>query len=179
MAKRSFAEICRVAKKAAEYDVDTDQGYIDFRALASREGINHNYLIYYTNAYEAAEESGVRALSYKKRMPEDVRHAATQKIERFLLTRLPKDCPDKLWFRTQVKDNRIILSERRPYFMDNNRTTTSDFAQLRYTDYDKRWHLYWKRASGKWWPYVPGKDARTVDDCIREITNDGFGCFWG
>ncbi len=58
-------------------------------------------------------------------------------------------------------------------------TSCSEFCQMRYTDFDRRWHLYWKRKTGKWWPYVPKKDVYTINDCIREIDEDGWGCFWG
>ena|SRR3989338_2376942 len=179
MSKRNFDDIVRIAKEATRINVDTDEGYGNFRSLAKREGVDHNSLMYYTNAYEAVDESGIKALSYRKRMPEDVRIKAVHKVNEFLMERIPKELSEKIGFQVEAKDNRITLAEKRPYFADKSRATCSEFAQLRYTDYDKRWHLYWMRASGKWWPYIPRRQVKTVNDCIREISHDTYGCFWG
>ena len=90
--------------------------------------------------------------------------------------------------------------ERRPYFQDPSRTTTSEFFQVRYTDYDGsprtrqtlrrgaavvkqgfycKWHMCWKRASGKWWPYVPNQEIHSIDDYLAELDADPQHCFFG
>jgi len=112
-------------------------------------------------------------------MPDEVRNNVTKQIDQFLKKTIPSHVTEKIGFQVTLKDNRVTLAEKRACFTDKTRATCCDFAQLRYTDYDNRWHLYWQRASGKWWPYVPGKAATTVADCIREIEEDVFGCFWG
>jgi len=77
-------------------------------------------------------------------------------MNEYFAAQLPKnEHAVKLWFRVVARDNRITAAERRPYFMDHSRTTTSEFFQVRYTDYDGKWHMYWKRASGKWWAVCP------------------------
>ena len=43
---------------------------------------------------------------------------------------------------------------------------------MRYTDFDNRWHLYWKRKTGKWWPYIPKKSVYTIENYIREVEAD-------
>lgn len=34
-------------------------------------------------------------------------------------------------------------------------------------------------AFRRWWPYTPKKPVYTIEDCIREVKEDAFGCFWG
>ena len=101
-------------------------------------------------------------------------------MNEYFAARLPQnEHAGKLWFRVVAKDNRITAAERRPYFRDHSRTTTSEFSQVRYTDYDGKWHLYWKRASDKWWPYVPTREIHSIDDCLAELEADPRHCFLG
>ena len=62
-----------LVKKAAKIDLDTGSGYVEFLKIAKESGLTKERLEYYTNAYEASGESGLRVLSYRKRMPEDIR----------------------------------------------------------------------------------------------------------
>jgi len=82
-------------------------------------------------------------------------------------------------FLVKAQGNKIIIAERRPFFMDSSKWTTSEFIRMVYTDYDNRWHLYWKRSSGKWFPFVPEKPVFTVEDCIREFDGKSATPFWG
>ncbi len=61
-----------LVKKAAKIDLDTDRGYVEFLKIAKESGLTKERLEYYTNAYAASGESGLRALSYRKRMPKDI-----------------------------------------------------------------------------------------------------------
>ena len=178
--RRRSEEILHLAETAAQWDLDTDEGYEKFRFFALENGIKEGNLAYYLNAYQAAGESGLKALTYKKPMPEEVRIEATRKMNEYFAARLPQnEHAGKLWFQVVARDNRITAAERRPYFRDHSKTTTSEFFQVRYTDYDGKWHLYWKRASGKWWPYVPTREIHSIDDCLAELEADPRHCFLG
>jgi len=168
-----------LVKKAAKIDLDTDSGYVEFLKIAKKSGLSKERLEYYTNAYEASGESGLRALSYRKRMPEDIREAALGRINHYLSVRVPSHLTSKIGFLVKAQYNRIIIAEKRPFFGDSSSTSCSEFCQMRYTDFDNRWHLYWKRKTGKWWPYVPKNTVYTINDCLKEVDEDGWGCFWG
>lgn len=179
--RRGFEEVLQLAEAVSKWDLDSEEGYAAFRKFARQARIKEGQLAYYLNAYEAAGESGLQALTYKNSMPENVRVEATRKINEFLSARLPKNqnVVNKVWFQVIAKDNRITGAEKRPLFADPTQTSCVDCFQVRYTDFDKRWHLYWKRASGKWWPYVPDEEVKTIEDCLRELKQDNSGCFWG
>lgn len=177
---RSFEEILRLAKQTAEFAQDEDEGYDRLRFLALEEGMKRETLEYYAKAYQAAGESGLRALSYKKRMPDSVRVEAVKTVNEYLLKRLPENLPPgEIWFQSVARDNHITAFEKRPLFGDPKKSSALEIFQIRYTDYDQRWHLYWKRASGKWWPYIGKKEVKSVEDCLREVGTDASGCFWG
>ena len=177
--KLSLSYVRSVAKKAAKFNLDIDDEYLEFLKIAKESGLTKDRLEYYTNAYEASSESGLRALSYRKRMPEDIREAALERINRYLSGRVPSHLTSEIGFLVKAQYNRITIAEKRPLFRDPSMTSCSEFCQMRYTDFDNRWHLYWKRKTGKWWPYVPKEAVHTINDCLREVDEDGWGCFWG
>jgi len=166
-------------KKAAEINLNTDTGYVKFLKIAKENNLTKERLEYYTNAYEAAGDSGLRALSYRKRMPEELRESALEKINKYLYGKMPPQHRSEIGFLVKAQHNRITIAEKRSLFSDPSMTSCSEFCQMRYTDFDNRWHLYWKRKTGKWWPYVPKKAVYTIGDCLREVDEDGWGCFWG
>jgi len=175
----TFSEKCLWAKKAARINLETDRGQEDFYRLTKESGLGERQLTYYANAYEAAEESGLQALSYKKRMPEEIRKEAMEKINKYLSLRVPSHLRSEIGFITKSQSNTIIAYEKRPLFSDPSRTSCIEIFRVRYADFDNRWHLYWMRKFGKWWPYIPKKPIFTVEDCIREVEADAWGCFWG
>jgi hypothetical protein len=177
--QRSFSNKLMWAKKATSLDVESDEGYWQFRELAKKSGLGKRRLEYYSNAYEAAGESGLRALSYRKKMPRHIRGKAVKKIDKFISERIPEDLQSKIRLTQKSPVNTITVYERRPYFSDPSRWSSLEVFQVRYTDYDNRWHLYWMRVFHKWWPYVPRLPVYTIDDCIWEVDEDVWGCFWG
>jgi len=178
--KRKLEEMLRLVKAVVKWDLDSESGYAAFGNFAREVGIKKENLMYYVNAYQASGKSGLKALTYKKTMPETVRIEATKELNEFLSARLPRnEHAGQLWFQVVAKDNRITVAEKRPLFGDPSQSSTSEFVQLRYTDYDGKWHIYWKRASGKWWPYVPHRKIESFNDCLHELGQDLFHCFWG
>jgi len=162
----TFQKKCCWAKKALKAVSDDD-----FYDLARESKLSVNQLAYYLNAYEAAGESGIKALTYNKKLPDDIRLEALGMISTYLRDKcdsIPEMHKHKIGIAADVRGNRITVYERRPVFSDPSRWCRSSVFHIRYTGYDKRWHLYWRRASGKWWPF-PRHPVRTIDDCIRQV----------
>ncbi|MDI6808578.1 MAG: DUF3024 domain-containing protein [Candidatus Eisenbacteria bacterium] len=176
--KLGFSEKLLWAEKAARLDVETEKGYREFYAIAKRSGLGEMWLSYYANAYEAAGASGLRALSYRRKIAPEIRKHAIDKISKYLVRRVPVHLRSEVGFLVKAQDNRITVSEERPLLADPTETSCSDVFQVRYTDFDNRWHLYWMRKSGTWWPYIPDRPIHTIQDCIREVKADSWGCFW-
>ena len=81
--RRGFEEILQLAKTAAQWNLDSEKDYEAFREFAEEVGIKEEQLAYYLNAYQASGESGLKALTYKKPMPEAVRIEATRKMNEY------------------------------------------------------------------------------------------------
>ena len=166
----SFDAKLALARKGAALDVDDEDS---FYALARGANVSVSQLAYWTNAYEAAGESGFRALQVKGKIPELPLKGALKAIEGFLQTR-SQDCGG---FEVAVRGNTITVKEKTKTLIDK-RDIAIDAFQVRYTVEDNRWHLFWKRASGKWWPYIGENDIRTIADCLNNVREDAWGCFW-
>ena len=178
--KLSFSDKCVWAKKAAKLDVDTNnEGYTAFSRIAKESGLGEMWLSYYSNAYEAAGDSGIKALTYKRKIPAGILKKAMKKINTYLYNRIPPKLRKEIGFLVKGHYNRITVSEKRPLFTDPSITSCSKIFQFRYTGYDDRWHLYWMRKFRKWWPYVPQKPIHTIENCLKEVDADVWGCFWG
>ncbi len=89
--RRGFEETLQLAKTAAKWDLDSEEGYEAFWEFAEEAGIKEKNLAYYLNAYQATGESGLKALTHKKPMPEEVRIEATRKMNEYFAARLPKN----------------------------------------------------------------------------------------
>ena len=176
---RSFEELVFWAKKAAALDTKSEEGESKFYIMAKKSGLGARQLGYYSNAYEAAGESGVKALTYRKKMPPHIRENAVKRIKRYISEKIPTHLQSKIKLTMKVYGSAITVYERRPLRTDPSQWSSLEVFQVRYTDYDERWHLYWMRVFHKWWPYIPSMTVYTIDDCIREVEDDGSGCFWG
>ena len=176
---RSFEKLVFWAKKAAALDMESEEGKLKFYTMAKKSGLGTRQLAYYSNAYDAARESGIKALSYRKKMPAHIREEAVKRIEKYISEKIPTHLRSKIRLAMKVRGNAITVYERRPLFTDSSQWSSREIFQVRYTDYDDRWHLYWMRVFHKWWPYRPSVTVYTIDDCIREVNEDGWGCFYG
>jgi len=172
--KMSFSKKCEWAKKALIAGSDEK-----LYKIAKESGLGIRWITYYLNAYEAAGKSGIKALTYRKKMPLGIQEKALEKLDKYLSEKYPPHLRSEIDFDVKAESNRIIAYEKRPSFMDPSKLTFTETFQVRYTDFDDRWHLYWMRKFHIWWPYIPGKPVYTIDDCIREVEGDPWGCFFG
>lgn len=176
---RSFENLVYWARKAAALDTETEEGESKYYLMAKKSGLGMRQLGYYSNAYEAAGESGIRALSYRKKMPENIRENAEKKVKQYISEKIPAKFQSKVRLAMRVRGNAITVFEERPLRTDPSAWSSMPIFQVRYIDYDDRWHLYWMRVFNKWWPYTPKAAVYTIDDCIGEVEEDIWGCFWG
>ena len=51
-------------------------------------------------------------------------------------------------------------------------------AKLTYVVSKKIWKLNWQRANLKWAKYEPKESAQYLDELVKEIDNDEYGCFF-
>ena len=184
--KMSDTETLSWAKKAAASlgkITDPQEDTSHFEQLARESGLGTRCLTYYANAYEAAGESGIRALTYRRKPLQNIMQAARAIIDKYLGEQSnilqSKSLHEQIEYETKIIGNRITAYEKRSFYKDPAQITRLAVFQVRYTDYDKRWHLYWMRKFNIWWPYIPNQPVFTINDCLQEIDQDNWGCFWG
>ncbi|WP_417359606.1 DUF3024 domain-containing protein [Galbibacter sp.] len=73
----------------------------------------------------------------------------------------------------------VILFEIRPVWNNPDEIQHQEFAKLRFIKTRKQWELYWMRASGKWQHYAPFPKSAQIDELIKAIKDDSYGCFFG
>jgi Protein of unknown function (DUF3024) len=93
--------------------------------------------------------------------------------------RAPDRVEDKIRLTYTVDNQQVLISEERPFRDPSAEWIVVEIAKLRYVRTRNEWQLYWKRASGKWWPYKPHSRSKTLAAMIEEIDVDSDGCFFG
>jgi hypothetical protein len=92
---------------------------------------------------------------------------------------IPEPLKDQIKLIYDTRGYEIKIIECRPCFPKSHEWTESPIAKMRYDAKTSRWHLYWRRASGKWWKYPEFEPSERLEDLIVEIQDDPHHVFWG
>lgn len=145
-------------------------GEIGFMESVRHFNLGEEKLELWINAYEEGGLSGIRALTEPFSLDQEIVRSASKQIHDFFQATWPS------WeYKVGRRYNCFTISIKK--------TGDSDFeelCQLRFTPFDDRWHLYWKKDNGKWFPYVP--DEEDFDGLLWKalylLKLDDFGCFF-
>lgn len=100
-------------------------------------------------------------------------------VDEFCRTRVPAIVRNQLRYKYRVEGLDVYIAEDRPRWDKPEEWLAMDFAKLKYIGKNKIWKLYWKRASGKWELYQPNSESKNLENLLRTIKEDRFGCFFG
>jgi hypothetical protein len=93
--------------------------------------------------------------------------------------RPPLHLRDQLREGQRFTDQSIELFYMRPAFQRPGEHTEESIAKVTYVRSKKVWHLFWKRADGKWHRYPPVPAAKTLVVALAVIHEDANCCFFG
>lgn len=93
--------------------------------------------------------------------------------------RPPLHLRDQLREGQRFTDQSIELFYVRPAFQRPGEHTEESIAKVTYVRSKKVWHLFWKRADGKWHRYPPVSAAKTLAVALAVIHEDANCCFFG
>ena len=93
--------------------------------------------------------------------------------------RPPEELRDQVDLGYSFINHVLIIFEIRSRWNNPLEKFDSPIAKARYITSQNIWKLYWMRASGKWEPYEPKPEVRTVGRLLNIIDEDKFHCFWG
>ena len=118
--------------------------------------------------------------SKKNSMTEKIININERTIQTFVKkNRPPIEIRDKLDLGYSFKNNVVEIFETRPIWNKTDEFQNFSFAKIKYVKSQKRWKLYWMRASGKWQSYEPFPDSNNLEILLSIIDEDSYGCFKG
>lgn len=85
----------------------------------------------------------------------------------------------KLRYDYIIEKQNVFIREIRPLWNNPEENTELPFAKITWVKSQKIWKLYWQRASGKWLQYEAHHKNKNLDEVIRAINDDIYGCFFG
>jgi hypothetical protein len=140
-----------------------------FYSFADEARVSPKTLEFLARAYEEGGVSGINAIEPGGRLSRSVLSKALPVVEEFLRERFPGK---RYSLRTRGRAISVELHA-------NCASSSARLRfQLRHTPHDGKWHLYWRRNNGRWWPHYGGSRVNSLQGCLREVGNDTFGCFW-
>jgi hypothetical protein len=93
--------------------------------------------------------------------------------------RVPDHVKHEIRLGYSISNHDVVIFEERSLRNQSSEWIKLDIAKLRYVRKRDEWQLYWKRASGKWWPYEAFTRSKTLAAMVKEIDLDSDGCFFG
>jgi hypothetical protein len=85
----------------------------------------------------------------------------------------------KLDYTYLLERNTFILCEIRPNWKTMKDWQKLPFSKIHYLELADVYKIYWPRANGRWLNYDPKKETKTLEDALKTINEDAFGCFFG
>jgi len=85
----------------------------------------------------------------------------------------------KRGFTVDSQKQTIELFEILPKFMNESRKINFTFAKASYSKKNNLWNIYWLQSNSKWCLYKPCPEVTSVEDFLRVVKVDAFGCFFG
>lgn len=89
--------------------------------------------------------------------------------------RIPPYARDKVKIIYQIKGNKVLLIESRPYYDDPTKWTGMPIAQFEYSVTIKSWSLYGYNRNDRRLPFSQG----TLEKLIQDVDRDRSVMFWG
>ena len=106
-------------------------------------------------------------------------HTATLEKQFWSRHRPPLHLRDKVREGQRFDGTSIELFLVRPALRRPGEHLEEAIAKVQFIRSRAVWHLFWKRADGKWHRYPPCREAASLGTALRTINEDPNGCFFG
>ena len=93
--------------------------------------------------------------------------------------RPPPEIRAKIDLGYRIANHSVELFETRPAWDNPALTHESPVAKATFVRSKNHWKIYWKRQDLKWHGYQPSLEVKTLDDFLRVVEMDEYGCFFG
>lgn len=79
----------------------------------------------------------------------------------------------------RIDGQSIQIFEIRPVWNNPSKKLESPAAKATWIKTQKCWKVFWMRADLKWHGYEPCLHVKTLEEFLKLVDNDPYGCFWG
>jgi spore coat polysaccharide biosynthesis protein SpsF (cytidylyltransferase family) len=93
--------------------------------------------------------------------------------------RPPVHIRNELDLSFRVEGQNVEIFEIRPSWQNPDAKLESEVAKATYVKSKKIWKVYWMRADLKWHRYDPAPEVKSIEDFIKVVEQDEYGCFFG
>ncbi len=90
----------------------------------------------------------------------------------------PKIRP-KLDIGFELTDQSVFLCEIRPKWNNPQEIQRHAYAKATFVQSRSVWKIFWLRANLKWYPYDPKPTVKNLNDFLKIVDEDAYGCFKG
>ena len=94
-------------------------------------------------------------------------------------TRPPVQIRNELDIGYRIENQSVELFEIRPTFKDPGKKIEHAIAKATYVKREGIWKIYWMRADLKWHRYEPTPVVNSLDEFLKTVEEDAYGCFNG
>lgn len=85
----------------------------------------------------------------------------------------------KWTFKVDPDKQSVELFEVRPHFASPGKISEMPSAKARYVKKSKSWKVYWMRRDLKWHIYPDYPEVATIEEFLKVVKEDEYGCFFG
>ena len=93
--------------------------------------------------------------------------------------RPPVHIRNELDIAYRIENQSVELFEIRPSFQNPEQKMEQLVAKATYVKLAKEWKLYWMKSDLKWHRYEPVPEANSLEELLKVIEEDAYGCFYG
>lgn len=104
----------------------------------------------------------------------------TKLVEDYIESRRPPlEIRDQIDLGFRIAGRSVEIREIRTAFDNPQQKIEEAVAKATYVASRQCWKLYWKRADLRWHRYEPQSEVKRLEDFLKIVERDEFGCFFG
>ncbi|TGN14048.1 DUF3024 domain-containing protein [Leptospira ilyithenensis] len=93
--------------------------------------------------------------------------------------RPPPELRNRLDINYKIEKGKVEIFTTRPKWNDSSQFIESPIAKATFVLKDNIWKVYWQKSDLKWHSYNPKPFVRYIEEFVKTVDLDEFGCFWG
>ncbi len=93
--------------------------------------------------------------------------------------RPPPHLRNKVDLACRISGQSLEIFEIRPIWDDPEKKIEEAVAKATYVKTRDVWRIYWQRADLRWHRYDPSPEVGSLEEVLKIVGNDEYGCFFG